>query len=301
MLTRFIPAIFVLLWSTGFITSKLAMPHAEPFSFLFVRFGAVMLVLAAVSLLLRAEWPRSRAALHGMVSGTLLHGAYLGGVFWAISHGMSSGISALIVSTQPILTAVLAPVVVGERVGWRHWLGLALGLAGVVMVLLPQIAQNSAGVELPTIAAAVVGLLGITFGNLYQKRFATALDLRTGGVCQFAGATLATLICAIASESGRIDWTKPAVELERLVRAMNPWPGAVTRLPSGSDLFVWRATVADGASAAPGTLLETGKRLLVSTGERALELTEVQLPGKRPLPAADFLRGARLEQGTSMS
>ncbi len=128
------------------------------------------------------------------------------GVFWAISHGMSSGISALIVSTQPILTAVLAPVVVGERVGWRHWLGLALGLAGVVMVLLPQIAQNSAGAELPTIAAAVVGLLGITFGNLYQKRFATGLDLRTGGVCQFAGATLAMLICAIASESGRIDW-----------------------------------------------------------------------------------------------
>lgn len=107
----------------------------------------------------------------------------------------------------------------------------------------------------------------------------------------------ATYCKKLTKEHGRIDWSKPAIELERLVRAMNPWPGAATKLPNGTDLFVWRAAVADGPAAAPGTILEASKRLLVSTGERVLELTEVQLPGKRPLPAADFLRGARLEVG----
>jgi len=110
----------------------------------------------------------------------------------------------------------------------------------------------------------------------------------------------ATYCKKLTKEHGRLDWTKPAVELERLVRAMNPWPGAATKLPNGTDLFVWRASVADGPAAAPGTILEASKRLLVSTGERALELTEVQLPGKRPLPAADFLRGARLEAGATL-
>ncbi|MSR61801.1 MAG: methionyl-tRNA formyltransferase [Planctomycetes bacterium] len=129
-----------------------------------------------------------------------------------------------------------------------------------------------------------------------------ALTLVDSGRAHYAPQehALATYCKKLTKEHGRIDWSEPAVELERLVRAMNPWPGAATKLPNGTDLFVWRATVADGASAAPGTLLDTSKRLLVSTGARALELTEVQLPGKRPLPAADFLRGARLETGATL-
>jgi methionyl-tRNA formyltransferase len=101
----------------------------------------------------------------------------------------------------------------------------------------------------------------------------------------------------LAKEHGRLEWSEPALALERRVRAMNPWPGAFTRLASGLDLFVWRARVADGPGAAPGTVLEARERLLVATGEGALELTEIQLAGKRVLSAAEFLRGARLAPG----
>jgi len=106
----------------------------------------------------------------------------------------------------------------------------------------------------------------------------------------------ATYCRKLEKASGRIDWSRPAVELERLVRAMNPWPGAATRLPNGGDLSVWRARPAAGEGA-PGTVLEAGKRWIVAAGAGALELLEVQVAGKRPLPAADFLRGARLAVG----
>ena len=98
----------------------------------------------------------------------------------------------------------------------------------------------------------------------------------------------------LTKESGRIDWSKPARELEHLVRAMNPWPGATTTLPDGTPIAVWRARALDSAPATPGTILESSKRLLVAAGSGALELCEVQQPGKRPLPASDWLRGARL-------
>jgi methionyl-tRNA formyltransferase len=107
----------------------------------------------------------------------------------------------------------------------------------------------------------------------------------------------ATYCRKLTKEQGRIDWSRPALELARLVRAMNPWPGAVTRLASGGDLLVWCAAVADAAPAPPGTVVEAARRFLVATGAQALELLEVQLPGKRPLSAGEFLRGARLAPG----
>jgi methionyl-tRNA formyltransferase len=109
--------------------------------------------------------------------------------------------------------------------------------------------------------------------------------------------TRATTCKKLTKEQGRLDWSEPAIELERRVRAMNPWPGTVTRLPGGADLYVWRARAARGGSGAPGTVLEASKRLVIATGDGSLELTEVQLAGKRILPAADFLRGARLAPG----
>jgi len=110
----------------------------------------------------------------------------------------------------------------------------------------------------------------------------------------------ATYCKKLTKEHGRIDWSQPAVALERRVRAMHPWPGAATRLPNGAELFIWRAQVADGPSAAPGTVLAASQRLLVAAGERALELLEVQLAGKRALLAAEFLRGARLAAGARL-
>ncbi len=207
MLTRLIPLVFVVLWSTGFIFSKIAVRDAEPFTFLAIRFGLATIVLVLVALALQAKWPRRREALHAAVAGALLHGGYLGPVFWTIGEGMSAGIAALIVSTQPILTALIVPSLIGERIGARHWLGLVAGFAGVLLVLAPRIASASIDARADTVAAAGLGLLGVTFGSIYQKRFATGLDLRSGGVCQFAGATLVMLVAALLAGSGRFEPT----------------------------------------------------------------------------------------------
>jgi drug/metabolite transporter (DMT)-like permease len=142
-----------------------------------------------------------------MVAGALLHAGYLGPVFWAIAHGMSAGISALIVSMQPILTAFIAAGLLGERVKARHWLGLMLGLAGVLLVLWPKLVEGTADAHWDTVGASLLGLAGITFGSIYQKRFGGGLDLRTAGTFQFLGGTLVVALGALLLEDWRIDWT----------------------------------------------------------------------------------------------
>ena len=211
ILTRLVPAAFVVLWSSGFIASKYAMPFAEPFTFLTIRFAAVALVLVLASAMLKASWPDRRLSLHAMIAGVLLHGAYLGPVFWAISRGMSSGISALIVSMMPILSGLLAPALVGERVSGRQWFGLLLGAAGVALVLAPKAMAGTADAHVDTVIACIIGLFGSTLGNIYQKRFATGIDLRTGGFFQFSGAALAMLVLAAATENWHITWNPSVV------------------------------------------------------------------------------------------
>jgi drug/metabolite transporter (DMT)-like permease len=207
MLARLIPLLFVVLWSTGFIFSKIAVRDAEPFTFLAVRFALAALILAGAVLLFRSSWPRGRGALHAAIAGALLHGGYLGPVFWTIAQGMSAGVTALIVSTQPILTALIVPRLLGEKVAARHWLGLAAGFTGVLLVLWPRIVTSSIDARLDTIAAAVLGLLGVTFGSIYQKRFAAGLDLRSACACQFAGATAVVAIAALVAGDGRFEPT----------------------------------------------------------------------------------------------
>jgi drug/metabolite transporter (DMT)-like permease len=205
MQMRLMPFVFVVLWSSGFIFSKLAMPHAEPFTFLALRFGLVALILLVIALAWRVPWPAARDARHAVIAGSLLHALYLGPVFWAIAHGMPAGVSALIVSMQPLLTAILAAWLLGERIGLRHGLGVAFGVAGVVLVLAPKIMTGSTDTQVSTIVACLIGLAAITAGNLYQKRFATGLDLRTGGFWQFLGAAIVCLAGMLAFERGHID------------------------------------------------------------------------------------------------
>jgi drug/metabolite transporter (DMT)-like permease len=211
MLMRLMPFVFVVLWSSGFIFSKLAMPYAEPFTFLALRFGLVALILLGVASVWRAPWPSSRDARHAVVVGSLLHALYLGPVFWAIAHGMSAGISALIVSMQPLLTAILANWLLGERVSVRHGLGVVLGIVGVSFVLAPRIMAGGADTHVSTVIACLIGLMAITAGNLYQKRFATTLDLRTGGFWQFLGAAGVCTVGMLAFEHGRIDPQPPLI------------------------------------------------------------------------------------------
>ena len=204
-LQALVPFLFVFLWSTGFVGAKFGLPYAEPLTFLLCRYLLILSLMTVFALLARAPWPKDRRQVfHIAISGTLLHGFYLGGVFVAISHGLPAGITALIVGMQPLLTACGAGWVLGERVTRRQWLGLALGFAGVALVV-----ANKLG-KLPLAAMvtpAIVALLAITAGTLYQKRFCTHFDLRTGSVIQFLPSAALTAMAAYATESMHIEWT----------------------------------------------------------------------------------------------
>lgn len=201
-----IPALFVVLWSTGFIGARLGLPHAGPLTFLALRYGLAAGLLVLVALATRAPWPRRPAEIgHYAVAGLLVHGIYLGGVFIGISLGVEAGVSALIVGLQPLLTAALAGVLLGERVTPRQWAGLALGLSGVALILARKLGQGP-GDTLGSLAC-VTALLGITAGTLYQKRFCPSFDLRTGSVVQFLPTLAVTALVAFATEAMQIRWT----------------------------------------------------------------------------------------------
>ncbi len=202
---KFYPFFFVFLWSTGFIGAKFGLPHAEPLSFLLVRYLLVIGLLGAVVLVTRAPWPARRDWLHIGVSGLLVHALYLGGVFVAIAHGLPAGVTALVVGMQPLLTAATAGWLLGERVVARQWLGLGLGFVGVALVLASRFTLAT---ELgPQLLPALLALLGITAGTLYQKRFCPRFDLRSGALIQFVPSALLTALAVALFEDFRIDWS----------------------------------------------------------------------------------------------
>jgi len=202
------PAVFVLLWASGFIAAKLGLPYAEPMTFLAVRMGAVVLVLGIIILLTRPKWPSEMQTLHSAVTGLFVHGCYLGGVFVAIDHKLPAGFAALVVSLQPILTSTLANRLLGERVTPRQWAGLALGIAGVYLVV-----HGHTDGEAPVIAwaAATVALIGMTIGTLYQKRFGGGIEWRTGFFIQYMAAAVLFALAALATETLQVRWTKEFV------------------------------------------------------------------------------------------
>jgi drug/metabolite transporter (DMT)-like permease len=205
------PALFVLLWATGFIGARLAMPHAEPFTFLALRFGLAAVLIALLAWAAGAQWPKGRAAAASAVAGILIHGIYLGGVFWAIRYGMPAGLSALIIGLQPVLTAVFARYLVGEPLSGRMYGGLALGLAGIAMVIVPPLTEAPAGalqaVTPVTVFACAVAVAAIAFGTVWQKRHAAGTDLRTGTFWQYAGACVVTAAASAAFEDRTVVWT----------------------------------------------------------------------------------------------
>lgn len=204
--TTVAPAVFVLLWSTGYLGARMGMPHAEPFMFLTIRFSILAGLLAVVGLIWRAPWPTSWAQTgHLVVTGLLLQGFYLGGIFGAIAGGISPGIVALIVGTQPLLTAVVAGPYLGEKVNLWQWTGLFLGFAGVALVVADDLGFDG-GNGAPMVAC-VTALCGITFGTLYQKRHGGNMDLRTGSAIQFAVAAVVMLVMTFFLEDGHVDWT----------------------------------------------------------------------------------------------
>jgi drug/metabolite transporter (DMT)-like permease len=207
----FMPPLFVLLWASGFVVTKLGIAFAEPFTFLLYRFVIVTVMLAAIALVTGAPWPRSwRLAGHIAVVGLLLQAMYLGGVYTAIARGIPAGISSLIVGVQPIITAVAVGPLLGERVRARQWLGLVLGFCGIALVLWDKLSLDIG--QLEGVAWNVVGLIGITAATLYQKRYCAGMDWRSGGVIQYAAAAVATYaMTLVMGESGTIQWSRDIV------------------------------------------------------------------------------------------
>jgi drug/metabolite transporter (DMT)-like permease len=200
------PALFVVLWSTGFIAAKYGLPYAPPLAFLLVRFLLVAGLMALVAVLTGATWPTRREILHLVIAGVLVHAVYLGGVFVSIKAGMSAGTSAMIVGLQPLLTVLLARAWLGERVLARQWTGLALGLAGVWMVIRHKVSFTGDTAGLVPVALALVG---ISVGTLYQKRHCAHVDLRAGAVVQFTACALLVAPAVLLLEPEAIQWTAP--------------------------------------------------------------------------------------------
>ncbi len=207
-LDRLAPPLFIFIWATGYIVAKLAAPHADPLTFLCWRYAGVVALMLVLALAARAPWPSRREALHLAVAGIGIQALYLAGVWVSIRRGLPAGTAALIVNLQPVLVATAAPLI-GERVAPRQWLGVALGLAGVVLVIWHKLTL-AAGFGLP-LALCLMALLAITGGTLYQKRFVPRFDLRTGQVVQFSAALAVTLPVAALVEPMRIDWHRDVV------------------------------------------------------------------------------------------
>jgi drug/metabolite transporter (DMT)-like permease len=198
---RFIPASFVVLWATGFIGARYAMPWAEPFTFLAIRFVLAASILAGLTILLGSRRSTRAEALHATIAGMLMHGVYLGAVFWAIHRGMPAGLSALIVGLQPLITAVLAGKFLGEAILPRHWAGLAVGLIGVIIVLWPKLGTMGGGVTPATLIASLISVLGMSAGTIWQKRYASGGDLVSATMWQYVGGSALMILGSLAFET----------------------------------------------------------------------------------------------------
>lgn len=207
---RCVPLIFTFLWSSGWIVAGYSALYADPLTFLLVRYGSAALLIALLAFAVRAPWPNTpRAILDCVVTGILLHAAYLGGVWWAVRHGLPAGISGLIAGLQPILTALLAPALVGERISLVRWAGILCGFLGIALVLEPKLVGVAPaalwGVLVPVVVN-VIGMFAVTFGSFYQKARIVTGDLRTVTALQYVSAFVVTLPFAWVLEPMRIEW-----------------------------------------------------------------------------------------------
>jgi drug/metabolite transporter (DMT)-like permease len=194
-----LPALFILIWSTGFILAKEVAPVADPNLFLTVRFTVAALLFLVIAAVARVPWPRWREVPRHLVAGVLLQGGYVGGTYWAVGHGLAPSVMALLGALQPLLTAVLAIVVLREIPTRATWLGLVLGGSGAGLVLVPGLlAQGSSALAIPVVAIAVTAVLSLTAGTVLQKTSIAAADLRVSSLWQNAGAAATVGLLALA-------------------------------------------------------------------------------------------------------
>lgn len=206
MSARLFPMMFVLLWATGFIGAGLSMPYAEPFTFMAMRFSIAAALMTIWALASRSLWPSGKALVHAAIAGCLIHGTYLSALFWAVHHGLPAGMSGLVAGLQPMLTTLIAAILLGERASGRQWAGLLIGFCGAALVVWPKFSANS-GVDPKSLAAAFAAVLAISTGTVWQKRFATAGDLKAGTAVQYIAAAMLTILCAFMFETRVVVWS----------------------------------------------------------------------------------------------
>ncbi len=251
---RAMPAVFVLIWSTGFIVARYGMPHAPPMSFLAVRYALSILCFLPWIVIAGVKWPADRRqALHLAVTGVLMHAGYLGGVWAAVKAGMGSGLSSLIVGIQPVLTAIWLSSVAGQHVSRRQWLGLLLGFAGLVLVVSRKFGAGGPGdsANWLNLSFAVLALFSITAGTLYQKRYLAPCDVRTANTVQLSAALLVTLPLALL-EAEAMRWHLPDGSLNAELLGAMAWSVLGLTLGGSSLLYL---LIQRGAAASVTSLM----------------------------------------------
>ena len=208
-LERYAPALFVFLWSTGFVGAKFIVPYAEPFTFLTIRYFFAALILFLIAAAFKQPLKLTKEQFKASFAvGMLLHVIYIGGVFYAVSLGVSAGISAVIVSIQPVLVSLLAVPLLGERLRWIQVVGLFLGVAGIALLLLPKVFQGdyTATTSLTGIFICVIALLGTSGGYLVQKKLGGEIPFLSGTGAQYAVSAIAFAILSFSTEDQIIQW-----------------------------------------------------------------------------------------------
>lgn len=208
-------AVFILLWSSGWVAAKFGAMVAGPLTFLVIRYSVATLCFAAISVVSGARWPSDRSALgRVLVSGVLLHGGYLGAVWWAIGQGVPPGLSGIIAGLQPLLTALAAPYVLDERLNGVQKLGLVLGFVGVALAVLPKLQhQGSAGIPWFPVLINILGMVSITSGTIFQKRYVQRVNIRAAATLQYLAALVVTVPFALLLEPFHVElgWQFAAV------------------------------------------------------------------------------------------
>ena len=250
MLVRVMPAVFVLIWSTGFIVAKFGMPHGPPMKFLALRYLLSVLCFLVWAFAARAAWPVRRSEYgHLAIVGVLIHAGYLGGVWAAVKLGMGAGLAALLVGLQPVLTAVWVSSR-GGQVSARQWGGLALGFGGLALVVWEKLGIGE--INTPNLLLAGMALLSITAGTLYQKRFVVPCDVRTANLVQLTAAFAVTLPLALLIETEAMRWTLAGGVINWELTGAMAWSVLVLTLGGSSLLYL---LIQRGAATAVTSLL----------------------------------------------
>ncbi len=293
------PAIFVLLWSTGWIVAKYAAMHAGPLTFLTIRYGLSAVAFAALCGISGARWPRGRMAIfHAVWSGVFLHGAYLGGLWWAIANGVPAGLSGVIAALQPLFTALAAPYLVGERLRPIQKFGLLIGFIGIAIAISPKLLSTDAanlGHAAVPLLVNLMAMVAVTYGTLYQKRHLQHGDLRSIATLQYVGALAVTLPLAFAFEDLHFDASAAAfVALAWSVFGLSM--GAVALLlylirkgqvsRAASLIYLIPPTVAAQAAIAFGEPLTVPLMVGTAVVASGVYLTNRRAAAQAPQPAA---------------